>query len=41
MRENTAYPILSILMMPAWGPRLTEAEIKAVTLYVHQLGGGE
>ncbi|TRW99556.1 cytochrome-c oxidase, cbb3-type subunit III [Paracoccus sp. M683] len=28
-------------VMPAWGPRLTEAEIKAVTLYVHQLGGGE
>lgn len=28
-------------VMPAWGPRLDEAEIKAVTLYVHQLGGGE
>ena len=28
-------------VMPAWGPRLSEAEIKAVTLYVHQLGGGE
>jgi len=28
-------------VMPAWGPRLSEAEIKAVTLYVHGLGGGE
>ena len=28
-------------VMPAWGPRLDEDDIKAVTLYVHQLGGGE
>lgn len=28
-------------VMPAWGERLSEAEIKAVTAYVHQLGGGE
>jgi cytochrome c oxidase cbb3-type subunit III len=29
-------------VMPAWGPpRLSEAEVKAVTAYVHQLGGGE
>ncbi len=28
-------------VMPAWGLRLDEDEIKAVTLYVHQLGGGE
>jgi cytochrome c oxidase cbb3-type subunit 3 len=28
-------------VMPPWGKRLSEAEIKAVTLYVHQLGGGE
>jgi cytochrome c oxidase cbb3-type subunit 3 len=28
-------------VMPPWGERLTEAEIKAVTAYVHQLGGGE
>ncbi|NNE88442.1 MAG: cytochrome-c oxidase, cbb3-type subunit III [Silicimonas sp.] len=28
-------------VMPPWGPRLSEDEIKAVTLYVHQLGGGE
>lgn len=28
-------------VMPAWGQRLSEDEVKAVTLYVHQLGGGE
>lgn len=28
-------------VMPPWGERLTEAEINAVTAYVHQLGGGE
>jgi cytochrome c oxidase cbb3-type subunit 3 len=28
-------------VMPAWGLRLTEALVKAVALYVHQLGGGE
>lgn len=28
-------------VMPAWSTRLTEAEIRAVTAYVHQLGGGE
>lgn len=28
-------------VMPPWGNRLSEAEIKAVTAYVHQLGGGE
>ena len=28
-------------VMPPWGERLDEAEIKAVTLYLHQLGGGE
>lgn len=27
--------------MPAWGPRLSEAQIRAVAAYVHQLGGGE
>lgn len=27
--------------MPAWASRLTEAQIRAVTAYVHQLGGGE
>ncbi|WP_282093832.1 cytochrome-c oxidase, cbb3-type subunit III [Epibacterium ulvae] len=28
-------------VMPGWGTRLSEAEIRAVTSYVHQLGGGE
>ncbi|UWQ33498.1 cytochrome-c oxidase, cbb3-type subunit III [Leisingera sp. M527] len=28
-------------VMPAWNTRLTEAQIRAVSSYVHQLGGGE
>jgi cytochrome c oxidase cbb3-type subunit 3 len=28
-------------LMPNWSPRLDPATIKAVTLYVHALGGGE
>jgi len=28
-------------VMPPWTTRLSEAEIRAVTAYVHQLGGGE
>lgn len=28
-------------VMPAWGERLSDAEINAVAVYVHQLGGGE
>lgn len=28
-------------MMPAWNTRLDEATIKALALYVHQLGGGQ
>lgn len=28
-------------VMPAWGARLTGAQVKAVAAYVHQLGGGE
>jgi len=28
-------------VMPAWGLRLTEAEVRAAAAYVHQLGGGE
>ncbi|GBD41999.1 Cbb3-type cytochrome c oxidase subunit CcoP [bacterium HR39] len=28
-------------VMPAWGGRLPEESIKMVTIYVHQLGGGE
>lgn len=28
-------------MMPAWGPRLDENTIKQLTVYIHELGGGE
>jgi len=28
-------------VMPAWGQRLTEADVRAVSVYVHALGGGE
>ena len=28
-------------VMPAWGTRLSDAEVNAVAAYVHQLGGGE
>ncbi|MBU2891522.1 cytochrome-c oxidase, cbb3-type subunit III [Celeribacter halophilus] len=28
-------------VMPAWGQRLTQAEVNAAALYVHQLGGGQ
>lgn len=28
-------------VMPAWGGRLSEADIKMLTVYVHSLGGGE
>ena len=28
-------------VMPNWGERLSEAQIRAVATYVHQLGGGE
>jgi cytochrome c oxidase cbb3-type subunit 3 len=28
-------------VMPAWGQRLSEADIRAVSVYVHSLGGGE
>ena len=28
-------------VMPNWSPRLDPATIKAVTLYVHSLGGGD
>ncbi len=28
-------------VMPPWSGRLSESDIRAVTLYVHQLGGGE
>lgn len=28
-------------VMPAWGQRLSEADVRAVSVYVHSLGGGE
>ena len=28
-------------VMPAWGPRLAEEDVRAVSAYVHALGGGE
>jgi cytochrome c oxidase cbb3-type subunit 3 len=28
-------------VMPTWGGRLSEPTIKALTVYVHTLGGGE
>ena len=28
-------------VMPAWGERLSDAEVNAVAAYIHQLGGGE
>ncbi|MCF6234424.1 MAG: cytochrome-c oxidase, cbb3-type subunit III [Rhodobacteraceae bacterium] len=28
-------------VMPNWNTRLTEAQVRAVSIYVHQLGGGE
>ena len=28
-------------VMPAWGQRLTEADVRAVSAFVHSLGGGE
>ena len=39
LEETVRYARFGV--MPPWGQRLTEAEIKAVTAYVHQLGGGE
>ena len=42
-RETITYSIENARfgVMPAWGPRLSDAEIAAVTLYIHQLGGGQ
>ena len=28
-------------VMPAWGQRLSEADVRAVSTFVHSLGGGE
>ncbi|MDD9922239.1 MAG: cytochrome-c oxidase, cbb3-type subunit III [Boseongicola sp.] len=42
-RDDVAHSIENARfgVMPPWGDRLSEDDIKAVTLYVHQLGGGE
>lgn len=34
--ENARYGV-----MPAWGQRLSDADVRAVSVYVHSLGGGE
>lgn len=39
LEETVRYARFGV--MPSWGTRLTEAQIQAVTAYVHQLGGGE
>ena len=39
IHETVTYSRFGV--MPAWQPRLEEHEIRAVALYVHQLGGGE
>ena len=39
LEETVRYARFGV--MPPWGERLTEAEVKAVTAYVHQLGGGQ
>jgi cytochrome c oxidase cbb3-type subunit 3 len=27
--------------MPAWGERLSDAQVKQLAVYIHSLGGGE
>jgi len=39
IRETVSFARFGV--MPAWGPRLSESDIRAVATYVHQLGGGE
>ncbi len=39
LMETVTYSRFGV--MPAWSGRLTEAQIRAVSAYVHQLGGGE
>ncbi|MEM9499117.1 MAG: c-type cytochrome, partial [Pseudomonadota bacterium] len=39
--ETITYSRFGVMPAMGLGSRLSEAEIKAVTLYVHQLGGGE
>ncbi|WP_208354199.1 cytochrome-c oxidase, cbb3-type subunit III [Pseudaestuariivita rosea] len=39
LRETITYSRFGV--MPPWNNRLSEAELRAVSLYVHSLGGGE
>lgn len=39
IKETVTYSRYGV--MPAWSGRLTEAQVRAVSAYVHQLGGGE
>ena len=39
LTQTVAYSRFGV--MPSWSSRLSEAEIRAVATYVHQLGGGE
>ncbi len=39
LTETVTYSRFGV--MPSWTNRLSEAEIRAVATYVHQLGGGE
>jgi cytochrome c oxidase cbb3-type subunit 3 len=39
IKETVTYSRFGV--MPSWGNRLTEAHVRAVSAYVHQLGGGE
>ena len=42
-RADVTYSITNARfgVMPAWGMRLSDDDVKAVTLYIHQLGGGQ
>ncbi|MFB2530943.1 cytochrome-c oxidase, cbb3-type subunit III [Paracoccus sp. p4-l81] len=42
-REDIHYSVVNARrgVMPAWGAKLSDADIRAVSLYVHGLGGGE
>jgi cytochrome c oxidase cbb3-type subunit 3 len=42
-REALRYSIVNARfgVMPAWGQRLRDADVRAVSVYVHALGGGE
>jgi cytochrome c oxidase cbb3-type subunit 3 len=39
LRETITYSRFGV--MPAWGQRLSEEDVRAVSVYVHSLGGGE